>query len=920
MRRIAIAFVVGIFLLAAIPAQASQKLQGWCEDGGALVQVAGVTSSTATRIQRSYVSAAGTGCGVTVYMAGTTSLATIYADNAGTLKANPFTASSTGQWFFYAANGHYDVTLSGAGIPTPFTIGDVLLSDSSSSPFYIPTSTVAGLSATTTDGQIDRVTNQTKGLWLTNGTNWFQTAHQVIDVQDYGAKADVNAVSDGSMSNGTAIVTSATAAWVAADVGKYITVAGAGVAGANISGTITVRNSATSVTISNSASTTVSNALIRWATNDTTAIQNAFNAAYKLYGDRSYDTEIRFPRAEYWANGLILRNASPYLSSSVTVTGNGIGNTVITRLPGDSTTNPLLTIGGSAAGVNSTNLILRDIKLDGNKSYESNASYSLYLERTDRTTVDRVFVQNSKTSSNIYVKSSTVTFHDTESYDSDSHGVLLDGAEVKWTGGFINTNAGYGLYCQWVDQSIFVARNALFADFSGVHFEQNGATGATGGPVYNNGCDYLYVRNSVIQTLAGNTNPLVEYAANSHWGRVIDNDFNTGNWDFASRSDDTQIPTDFYIIKFANSTYGSVYSNNRIHPSVANLSPGTNINLLSQIQDLGSNYSYDPQFLSINQIVSKEGSAQAGGWVSTPTTTSSNFVLSSDDLTTGWTVTGAVTTANVTTYGNPAHPSGTATAVTFAASVANSSIQQQVTWTLASNQQFTLSAFMYNPNYVAGTASDVRMRVCDDASCTTIYADVDVRVQNKWDRFTVSGVNTTGGNIVNPFVQVYKAQRSGGPSRLIAIWRVQFQPGGLMPPAPSASATVAAPAILPGFAAMNLTAFNGLTVGTATGTASTGISSVTWTSVAVSGTAVIATGGTATFVVTASASTNIQFSGAAIGDWVQVAHDNVSVSLLILNGVVSAANTIQVTAYNLGGATSIGAGNLMILVTKRRSP
>jgi hypothetical protein len=69
---------------------------------------------------------------VTVYLAGTTTLATIYADNSGTPKANPFTAStSDGLYFFYADNARYDVRLSGGGIPTPFTIGDILLADPS---------------------------------------------------------------------------------------------------------------------------------------------------------------------------------------------------------------------------------------------------------------------------------------------------------------------------------------------------------------------------------------------------------------------------------------------------------------------------------------------------------------------------------------------------------------------------------------------------------------------------------------------------------------------------------------------------------------------------------------------------------------------------------------------------------------------
>lgn len=69
-------------------------------------------------------------------------LANIFADNgfAPTVKANPFTASlSDGTWFFYAANGRYDVNFSGGGLLAPFTLSDFLLfddDDSLLSPIY----------------------------------------------------------------------------------------------------------------------------------------------------------------------------------------------------------------------------------------------------------------------------------------------------------------------------------------------------------------------------------------------------------------------------------------------------------------------------------------------------------------------------------------------------------------------------------------------------------------------------------------------------------------------------------------------------------------------------------------------------------------------------------------------------------------
>lgn len=110
---------IGAFLLFAAPVFAYEKVQGWCEQGGTTVSVPGGAGPSTSRFQQSFRS-----CTVTVYDAGTLNVSTIYSDNAGTSKANPFTASSTGYWFFYSGNGKYDVKFSGGGISAPFTLGD----------------------------------------------------------------------------------------------------------------------------------------------------------------------------------------------------------------------------------------------------------------------------------------------------------------------------------------------------------------------------------------------------------------------------------------------------------------------------------------------------------------------------------------------------------------------------------------------------------------------------------------------------------------------------------------------------------------------------------------------------------------------------------------------------------------------------
>src|SRR5215469_1632836 len=103
-----------------------QRVFGFAEQGDTIVMTMGHQSTNV--VQGSYPYAT-----ITVYLAGTTSLATLYSDNhtTPTPLANPFTADENGYWFFYAANGRYDVRISGVDIACPWTLGDVMLDDPS---------------------------------------------------------------------------------------------------------------------------------------------------------------------------------------------------------------------------------------------------------------------------------------------------------------------------------------------------------------------------------------------------------------------------------------------------------------------------------------------------------------------------------------------------------------------------------------------------------------------------------------------------------------------------------------------------------------------------------------------------------------------------------------------------------------------
>lgn len=119
-------FTVAIiaFFLASDLHAIDGRLSGWCELGGQSVTITGLPVST-TKVQRSYPA-----CTVTVYEADSITLATIYSDTSSTPLPNPFTASSNGYWYFYAADGYYDVRISGGGMSAPFTYGHLNINTS----------------------------------------------------------------------------------------------------------------------------------------------------------------------------------------------------------------------------------------------------------------------------------------------------------------------------------------------------------------------------------------------------------------------------------------------------------------------------------------------------------------------------------------------------------------------------------------------------------------------------------------------------------------------------------------------------------------------------------------------------------------------------------------------------------------------
>ncbi|MEZ0089944.1 hypothetical protein [Streptacidiphilus sp. EB129] len=136
-------------------------------------------------------------------------------------------------------------------------------------------------------------------------------------VSGYGAKGDGQVVIDGAMGSGSFTVTSVSGLFDAVkDPGKAVQVKDAGATGpTTLIGTIQTVNSPTSATLSvaNATGSNLTGLTVMWATDDTTAIQNAINAAVAYAQGHGGAATVYFPaalKAFYGVAGALNTSAS----------------------------------------------------------------------------------------------------------------------------------------------------------------------------------------------------------------------------------------------------------------------------------------------------------------------------------------------------------------------------------------------------------------------------------------------------------------------------------------------------------------------------------------------------------------------------------------------------------------------------------
>ena len=187
-------------------------VQGFCTQGAVPAVTSG--SSSANTLQGVIA-----GCTVTVYLHGTTTLATIYRDGNNTPLANPFTANlagatNAGGWLFYAATSQgVDIFGSGGGgNPACTTQPKCYAVSTSIAVAAYPSS--GGCSPNTIANGCTGATSQ----FSANGT--LGIPGPVFNVIGYGATGATKSTSDFNITGGTSTGTSSSAPFTSATTGN----------------------------------------------------------------------------------------------------------------------------------------------------------------------------------------------------------------------------------------------------------------------------------------------------------------------------------------------------------------------------------------------------------------------------------------------------------------------------------------------------------------------------------------------------------------------------------------------------------------------------------------------------------------------------------------------------------------------------
>jgi hypothetical protein len=362
----------------ATPALAYEKYQNWCQQGNQQVHVSGNSSSD--RFQRSFAT-----CTITVYQAGTVTLATLYSDNSSTALGNPFTNQSTGtgQFFFFAPNGYYDIQISATGLTT-FTLSNVAIGGAGGT--RINCSNYPGANA---------------GFQMSNAYGNIASTGGVIDCSGVLGAQSISADPFTSMSNPTTVITpvGTMSSSVSLTIPATVTLAmpRGSIFCPAMGTTITINGNLVGSSLSTHFSTACAGTIVinsyidypEWfgavadnSTDNATAIQaaiNAFNGKTNPYSGNIGPSGGGFAQVQFTSGVYVYKSALTMQQSGVQLVGSGVSATMLRFQPASG---PAIGITISASGsVVIHDMGIYNMTLDGTGS-------SLSVVKTALKTVD----------------------------------------------------------------------------------------------------------------------------------------------------------------------------------------------------------------------------------------------------------------------------------------------------------------------------------------------------------------------------------------------------------------------------------------------------------------------------------------------------------------------------------------------------
>jgi hypothetical protein len=348
-----------------------------------------VTYNTVT-LQGNVIYTNGSGDVVTVTLIPTTWYYDIPNDTIVNPQSLSATANSAGAW---SIAGIIDPTPDGSGIQWTLTVKDangttVLYSqhvqigytNGATQQFLALAPSVANTSlltalplpaGTATAGQVPLAAGSTSNSTWGNNTAFLNVKTM------YGAKGDTKNVTDGAITASSKTLTSASANFTSADVGKTVIVAGAGASGSftTLTTTIAAYVSSTSVTLTAAATNTVSSAGVCYGTDDVNAIQNAINDALLASVGTPNNTNgatVYLPPGRYLiaSAGLLpgyytSGSTVGYPASTVTFQGADLSSTSLVA-GSQFVFNGMIAYGRGGTHINVCQMNFSDITFDGN--------------------------------------------------------------------------------------------------------------------------------------------------------------------------------------------------------------------------------------------------------------------------------------------------------------------------------------------------------------------------------------------------------------------------------------------------------------------------------------------------------------------------------------------------------------------------